>query len=140
MSLATEHSPSSLPASRPLPLLKPCSQALYFGSSGLNSLNSGEFTAGDDDSQFIGIGLLPPVLFCVVTVGLGWAFAWAMLHLIITFSRQILQVFTSTYTRAAGKSSSGWMGLPVPLMSSVLLLLTHTVGWFPKRYCCTPTD
>lgn len=88
----------ALPGSPANAFLSPIrSQALYFGGSGLQALEGGHFNTDDDDHhrrQLYGAGggLLAPVFFCVGTVGLGWAFAWAMLHVIIMFSRQILQV------------------------------------------------
>eukprot|EP00752_Nemacystus_decipiens_P017801 g15960.t1 len=74
--------------------------ALYFRGSGFRALQDGQFTTDDDDHHhgrsLSGGGgggvLLAPVLFCLGTVGVSWGFAWAMLHLIITCSRQILQV------------------------------------------------
>eukprot|EP00903_Cladosiphon_okamuranus_P019553 g17984.t1 len=71
--------------------------AVYFGVSGWRALDNGRFPTGDDAGHhrrlLSGGGVvLAPVLFCMGTVGLGWGFARAMLHLTITFSRQILQV------------------------------------------------
>ena len=77
---------------------------MYFGSSGFHALEGGQLWTDDADhhhqrllaggggGSWGGGVVLAPVIFCLGTVGIGWGLSGALLHLIVTFSRQILQV------------------------------------------------
>lgn len=67
---------------------------------GFEALNNGEFLNGGDGRRLSTTGIagyssgaaILPALFFVGVVGIGWAFALVVLHLVVKFSKTILQV------------------------------------------------